>query len=72
MKATMLTALRKGLDSLVGNRWLQGICGVILLSVVLFDVAVEHGFTAISILYLIEASPNILQAIERIAKWFRR
>ena len=63
------------LQRFVKNPYLQFVVGVILLLSTLlsgFELKLHHGFAIIGIWHIAQASPEILQALERIAQWRRK
>ena len=63
---------QKHLHKFVKSPYLQGSIGALLLFVSLiqiFDFNVKHSIALIGIWHLLQTLPNILQALERIARW---
>ena len=59
----------------VKNPYLQFVVGMVLLISTLlggFELKVHHGFAIIGIWHIAQASPDVLQALERISRWKRR
>lgn len=59
------------LDRVVKNPKLQVIAGIVLLVMTLFGEFFQphHGFIVIGVYWSAQALPEILQALERIARW---
>lgn len=59
------------LNKIIDSGWIQGISGVMLLiSVTTSFFHIDHALILVGISHVFSVIPNILQALERIRKWW--